>query len=176
MQTDRPPRERTLRAEFQKSDTLVTLNVPDDDRLRHVAKSIEQALAADNSKALRSASTQFLGSAANFYAVPVPDVQLLAARPIRVWESGDGHTELFGDYNIETALIRMWMRTAVQKRPTSFGTFLSALSHEFAIISISRGMDSTTRPYPRLLRTRSGSLPPCSWEATATTRLGPGVG
>ena len=40
-------------------------------------------------------------------------------------------TELFGDYNPETMLIRVWMRTAVRKEITSFGTFLSTLCHEF---------------------------------------------
>jgi len=40
-------------------------------------------------------------------------------------------TELFGDYNPETMLIRIWMRTAVRKEITSFGTFLSTLCREF---------------------------------------------
>jgi hypothetical protein len=40
-------------------------------------------------------------------------------------------SELFGDYHPETMLIRIWMRTAVRKEITSFGTFLSTLCHEF---------------------------------------------
>ncbi len=40
-------------------------------------------------------------------------------------------TELFGDYNPTTKLIRLWMRTAVRKEITSFGTFLSTLCHKF---------------------------------------------
>ncbi len=40
-------------------------------------------------------------------------------------------TELFRDYNPETMLLRLWMRTAVRKEITSFGTFLSTLCHEF---------------------------------------------
>lgn len=40
-------------------------------------------------------------------------------------------TELFGDYTPQTMLIRVWMRTAVRKKVTSFGTFLSTLCHEF---------------------------------------------
>ena len=43
----------------------------------------------------------------------------------------DWSTELFGDYAPETMLIRAWMRTAVRKEVTSFGTFLSTLCHEF---------------------------------------------
>ena len=39
--------------------------------------------------------------------------------------------ELFGDYDPKTMLIRAWMKTAVRKQVTSFGTFLSTLCHEF---------------------------------------------
>ena len=49
--------------------------------------------------------------------------------PLRVRENRA--TELFGDYNPETMLIRVWMRTAVRKEITSFSTFLSTLCHEF---------------------------------------------
>jgi hypothetical protein len=38
---------------------------------------------------------------------------------------------VFGDYHPEKKLIRVWMRTAVQKHVTSFGTFFSTLCHEF---------------------------------------------
>jgi hypothetical protein len=55
---------------------------------------------------------------------------VLAARPLRVRENRWA-TELFGDYHLEQKLIRVWMRTAVQKRVTSFGTFLATLCHEF---------------------------------------------
>jgi hypothetical protein len=40
-------------------------------------------------------------------------------------------TELFGDYHPGTMLIRVWMRTAIRREVTSFGTFLSTLCHEF---------------------------------------------
>ena len=42
-----------------------------------------------------------------------------------------GAPSLFGDYTPETMLIRLWMRTAVRKQVTSFGTLLNTLSHEF---------------------------------------------
>jgi CHAT domain-containing protein len=43
-----------------------------------------------------------------------------------VYESG-WSTELFGDYDPEQNLTRVWMRAAVRKRMTSFGTFISTL-------------------------------------------------
>jgi len=39
--------------------------------------------------------------------------------------------ELFGDYDPESKIIRVWLRTAVLKHITSFGTFLSTVCHEF---------------------------------------------
>jgi len=128
--TDRPPLKPTARAEFRKSDRLVTLSVPEDDRFKNAADAIRAALVAEDARALRSASARFLEVAARFYQVSVPKVLVLAARPIRVWEGGI-QTELYGDYNVATPMIRVWMRTAVQKRPTSFGTFFSTLCHEF---------------------------------------------
>ncbi|SRR6266496_5011238 len=65
----------------------------------------------------------------DFYKVPACGIRVLAARPLRVRENWA--TELFGDYHPETMLIRVWMRTAVRKEVTSFGTFLSTLCHEF---------------------------------------------
>jgi hypothetical protein len=62
-------------------------------------------------------------------STPIGGIRVLAARPLRVRERWT--TELFGDYSPEIMLIRVWMRTAVRKEVTSFGTFVSALCHEF---------------------------------------------
>jgi len=70
------------------------------------------------------ACAEFLAATSDFYRVPPCAVRVLAARPLRVHE-GDWGTELFGDYTPDTMLIRVWMRTAVRKQVTSFGTFLS---------------------------------------------------
>jgi hypothetical protein len=78
---------------------------------------------------VRRACTEFLGAASDFYRVPNCAIRVLAARPLRVRERGT--SELFGDYDPATSVIRVWMRTAVRKEVTSFGTFLSTLCHEF---------------------------------------------
>lgn len=70
-----------------------------------------------------------LAQLSTFYQVPDCDIRVLAARPLRVRENWT--SELFGDYTPDTMLIRVWMRTAVRKEITSFGTFLSTLCHEF---------------------------------------------
>jgi hypothetical protein len=80
-------------------------------------------------KQVRDACNQWLAEAARIFNVPPPSIRVLDARPLRVYEAG--LSELFGDYQLGTALIRVWMRTAVQKRVTAFGTFLNTLCHEF---------------------------------------------
>jgi hypothetical protein len=128
MLTDAPPR-KTNRERFLESDQIRTLDLPQDGRLLAIAKSIESAMEAGTTGDVRRACAEFLGAASEFYKVPECGVRVLAARPLRVREAGA--TELFGDYTPQTMLIRVWMRTAVRKEVTSFGTFLSTLCHEF---------------------------------------------
>ena len=106
------------------------LDVPSADRLTAPARSIETAMATEDRSAVRLACAAFLTHAAAFYNVGAPPVRVLAARPIQVREGGWG-TELFGDYDPQTKVIRVWLRTAILKQVTSFGIFLSTLCHEF---------------------------------------------
>ena len=133
--TDRPPRGKALLAKFIESDRLANLELPTDDRLRALAQSIEslmerESLEGEARAAVQSACGEFMSVAADFYGVPRPTVRALAARPIRVREGGWA-TELFGDYTPGTGAIRIWTRTAIRKKATSPGTFLSTLCHEF---------------------------------------------
>lgn len=130
MFTDRLPKTALSRAEYLKSDQLCELDLPDDDRLLALVQRIEEALAGERPAPVRMACAELLATAADFYSVATPPVRVLAARPLRVQEGGWA-TELFGDYHHDNKLIRVWMRTAVQKHVTSFGTFLSTLCHEF---------------------------------------------
>ena len=127
MLTDSPPRKQ--RAAFLESDRIVDLNLPQDRSLAAIAKSIESAMKRDMMAAVRNACADFLTMASSFYKVQNCGVKVLAARPLRVRENWS--TELFGDYDPTTMVIRVWMRTAVKKEVTSFGTFLSTLCHEF---------------------------------------------
>jgi len=94
-----------------------------------VARRLESAMKSNSMRDVRSACTEFLAAASDFYEVPKCGVRVLAARPLRTRERGT--FELFGDYTPESLQIRVWMRTAVRKEVTSFGTFLSTLCHEF---------------------------------------------
>lgn len=128
MLTDRPPGKRKLGA-FVDSDRLKTVPVPTDGTLPRIAAVIETAMNAGTMREVSRACEEFLRTASEFYQVPKCGVRVLAARPLRVREYST--TELFGDYHPDTMLIRVWMKTAVRKEITSFGTFLSTLCHEF---------------------------------------------
>src|SRR2546425_11657227 len=128
MLTDAPPRNSN-RAGFIESEGIGTLDLPQDGCLLAIAKSIESAMKEGENADIRNACAEFLAATSEFYRTPNCNVRVLAARPLRVRENWA--TELFGDYNPETMLIRVWMRTAVRKEITSFGTFLSTLCHEF---------------------------------------------
>jgi len=128
MVTDAPPRKKNGQF-FAESDRLNTLRLPQDDRLRRIASAIETAMKMGRTKEVLRVSGEFLDTAADFYQVKHCEVRVLAARPLRVRERST--IELFGDYNPNTILIRVWMKTAIRKEVTSFGTFLSTLCHEF---------------------------------------------
>ena len=130
MVTDRPPRSSKLLTQFAGSDQHIQLHLPQDPRLVLRAALIESAMQAGKPAAISYACADFLAVAADFYKVHRTEIRVLAARPLRVREGG-WSSELFGDYNLQTALIRIWMRTAVRKQVTSYGTFLSTLCHEF---------------------------------------------
>lgn len=128
MLTDAPPRKKTKHKSFLDSDRLEMLPLPPDGRLTEVAASIESAMTSIRRRDVHTASNEFLRSACDFYGVPMCPLRVLAARPLRVREYST--SELFGDYHPDTKAIRVWMRTAVRKEVTSFGTFLSTLCHE----------------------------------------------
>ena len=189
MLTDAPPRKKN-RKSFEESDRLNTLRLPPDDTLRRIANAIEGAIKTGRVKEVLRVSREFLDATADFYQVKHCDLQVLAARPLRVRERSA--TELFGDYNPNTILIRVWMKTAIRKEITSFGTFLATLCHEFCHhLDFQRFPDSwhTRRFYERtalLYHHARGtpqkrliwiSIPGHRWRIDwqRTNRMGPGL-
>lgn len=128
MLTDSPPRKPNLKF-FADSDRLKAISLPNDGRLVKIACAIDSAMKTEDMTDVRQVCADFLGTASDFYRVSPCGIRVLAARPLRVREQST--TELFGDYHPDTMLIRVWMRTAVSKDITSFGTFVSTLCHEF---------------------------------------------
>lgn len=129
MITDFRPRNLSGSLEYDSSDRIARLNLPADARLQQLARGIESAMAERSRTAVEHACRDFLAETSSFFNVTAPAVRVLGARPVRIYEAGIG--ELFGDYQINKAVIRVWMRTAVQLKVTSFGTLLNTLCHEF---------------------------------------------
>ena len=130
MVTDRRPRSGKLLSQFRESERLTRIELPPGPRISHLAQTIDVMMKEGTREQVRQACADFLTAAAAFYTVRPPEVRALASRPRRVREGG-WQTELFGDYSLRDARIRIWTRTAVRKQVTSFGTFLSTLCHEF---------------------------------------------
>lgn len=128
MLTDAPPRNKN-RQFFLESDRLRSIDLPTDGRLFRISQEIESAMEAGLMGDVRRHSAEFVSAVSDFYRVPRCEVQVLAARPLRTRRGW--RTELFGDYHPTSMLIRVWMKTAVRREITSFGTFLSTLCHEF---------------------------------------------
>jgi len=82
MLTDALPRN-TNRAGFLESDRIKTLDLPQGGRLLAITKSIESAMKAGQSAAIRQAWADFLAATSDFYELPDCGIRVLAARPLR---------------------------------------------------------------------------------------------
>jgi hypothetical protein len=129
MHTDNIPKIQLDNAEYMRSDALRTLTLPAGEKLRELAALLKDSMKSDDRKQVHFASAALLNELASAFEVSPPPLKVLNARPVRVTENYA--TETFGDYDFDSTLIRLWMRTAVQKKTTSYGTYLSTLCHEF---------------------------------------------
>jgi WLM domain len=129
MQTDTIPRISIHSAEYMRSDALHSIGLPSGEGLRELAVDLKIAMKTDDRKEVQSASAALITEMANAFMVVAPPLKVLNARPRKVTENYA--TETFGDYDFNSTVIRLWMRTAVQKKTTSYGTLLSTLCHEF---------------------------------------------
>lgn len=130
MITDRQPSGGKRRAEYDASERLKEIPTPPPGLLTHWFEALERARDEAEPKLLKEACAGFLNSVADFYEVPPPRLRLLGARPHSTHE-GRVAFELFGDYDIERASMRLWTRTPRRKQWASGRTMLSTLCHEF---------------------------------------------
>ena len=131
MITDRPARGAAARRQFDQSDALTRLPVlPDAGQLQACAAALAKAMAGGGAAEVKRAGEAILELLAATWQVSRPALRVLGSRPRTVWEGG--HSELFGDYDFASRRIRVWMRTAVLGKVTSFRGLLHTLLHEFA--------------------------------------------
>lgn len=130
MITDRPPRQREARRAFDESDALTRLEpLPDAGELRSRAALFEKAIASGDAGNVKVEGESILELLARTYRIGRPRLRVLGTRPRSVWEGG--YSELFGDYDFAQKRIRIWMRTAVLAKVTSYRGLLHTLLHEF---------------------------------------------
>lgn len=129
MKTDTIPKKLSEKDEYSQSDAIRTILLPPEEPVRSQAVMLKEALALDDRSKVLKACKGIVDSLSSAYSVKTPPLKVLSVRPKEVTDNWVFET--FGDYDFETSLIRLWMRTAVQKKTTSYGTLLSTLCHEF---------------------------------------------
>jgi WLM domain len=130
MITDRRLARDKLRREYDSSHRLEKIRAPACANLAPMLGVLEAARDAAAAELMKNVCTRFLASVSAFYGIASPRLKLLGPRP---HSTREGHlaNELFGDYEIKGAKIRLWTRTPMKKQWTSSKTILSTLCHEF---------------------------------------------
>jgi hypothetical protein len=155
--TDRPPRSRRARQQFDESDALTRLApLPDARELQTCSALFAKAVATGDARGVKGEGEAVLELLARTYGISRPGLRVLGARPRSVWEGG--HSELFGDYDFEEKRIRIWMRTAVLGKVTSYRGLLHTLLHEFCHHLDREGLGFLDTPHTRGFHARVDDL------------------
>jgi hypothetical protein len=177
--TDPPPRIVRLARQFAASEKAHRLSLPPGPPLQTESVRLEQALAAESTDAVKHACSAILELLSDHYKIGAPKLMVLGSRPHEVHE-GRVSSELFGDYSFSTARIRVWMRTAVKGRVTSYRGFLNTLLHEYCHHLDVKGLGFEDTPHTRgfygrvddlyhvALATPAHKRPPLFWRKTGT--------
>ena len=113
---------------YDRSDTIERIDLPDAMGLRPLIAPLEAALQAENrAEAERLCATIAAGIVSQLKA-PTLRVAVLAVRPSSDW--GELHGLYLPEDEGETAIIKLWMRTAKNQRVVAFKSFLRTLLHE----------------------------------------------
>jgi hypothetical protein len=127
--TDPIPRAAKSLRQYQASDAQPHLALPPAQPLQELAIALSEALATEQRPKVKKAGANLLAFLAQSYDVSPPRLSVLGARPKTVSEGSS--YELWGDYTFATEVIRVWMRTAVLGKVTSYRGLLNTLLHEF---------------------------------------------
>jgi hypothetical protein len=129
MITDPLPRATTRRADYKRSDELRQVTLPPANVLQPLTDAIDGAIGTGRPLDVQQACQAFAAGVVQPLALPPPGISILGTRPHRTQE-GVCIYEKFGDYDLTSARIRIWMRTAMRHQVTSFGALLHTLCHE----------------------------------------------
>jgi hypothetical protein len=147
VQTDTIPKKAQEKEEYWRSDAMRSISVPAPEPLQSLSVSLKLALAAEDKRQVQVLCSAMIRELSNFYEVETPKIKILSVRPLKVTK--DWVDELFGEYYPDTKTIKLWMRTAVQKKPTSHGVLVSTFCHEFF-----HHLDMVSLDFPNTFHTR----------------------
>jgi hypothetical protein len=137
-----------MRKQYADSDAHEALVLPPGPALQASARALAEALQTGERPPVKRAGDALLALLASHYQVKRPGLTVLGSRPHTVVE-GQYSWELFGDYTPDTEKIRVWMRTAVLGKVTSFRGLLNTLLHEFCHHLDVRGLGYGDTPHTR---------------------------
>jgi hypothetical protein len=146
--TDPLPRSPSLRKQYEASDARLALEPPEAEKFQAAARALAEALEIGEAPRVKRAGLALLQLLAEHYRVSRPGLSVLGMRPQTVVE-GRYSMELFGDYTLATRKIRVWMRTAVLGKVTSYRGLLSTLLHEFCHHLDVEGLGLPDTPHTR---------------------------
>ncbi|HMM54609.1 MAG TPA: hypothetical protein PKC23_06300 [Candidatus Desulfobacillus sp.] len=113
---------------YDRSDAIERIALPDAAALRPLLAPLEAALAGERrAEAERLCATLAAGIVGQLRAPPLR-VAVLAVRPSSDW--GELHGLYLPEDEGKLALIKLWMRTAKNKRVVAYRSFLRTLLHE----------------------------------------------
>ena len=115
------------RAIYRRSDRVTEIVLPEPERLRPFAAAVREAIGDEDRRAVQRAVNALASATLDALSVPRVKVRVLAVRP------SNATSELHGLYEREegeTALIRVWMKTAAKAQVVKYRTFLRTFLHE----------------------------------------------
>jgi hypothetical protein len=123
---------RAEQAIYRRSDALTEVRLPSARALRGLVPPVEQALLADDRRAVERATDALVQAVLADLGAPPVVVKVLATRPV-----DDEGSELHGLYVVEEGadegkppVLRVWMRTTAKRKPVKLRTFVRTVMHE----------------------------------------------
>lgn len=116
------------RSQYDASDRIDRIAVPQSAVLRHHVEGLQQALQSEQRRATERSLQTLSDALVEQLGLPPLQVRVLAARPSEDWGELQGLYE--GSDGSDRARVTVWMRTAKKRQVVRFRTFLRTYLHE----------------------------------------------
>ncbi len=113
---------------YDRSDAIERIDLPDAIALRALVAPLAAALQAEDRRAAEQLCGAIASGIVGQLGAPPLSVAVLAVRPSHDW--GELHGLYLPEDEGKQAVIKLWMRTAKNKRVVAFKSFLRTLLHE----------------------------------------------